>query len=81
MPADRPLISLRRIHKRFANGVTALQDADLQLHAGEFVSLLGPSGCGKSTVLRLVAGLDRPSRGEIDAPALADDGEIGRAHV
>jgi NitT/TauT family transport system ATP-binding protein len=81
MPADPPLISLRRVHKRYANGVSALQDVDLQLHAGEFVSLLGPSGCGKSTVLRLVAGLERPSSGEIDAPALAADGAADTAFV
>jgi NitT/TauT family transport system ATP-binding protein len=74
MPADPPLISLRRVHKRFAHGVDALIDVDLHLHAGEFVALLGPSGCGKSTVLRLVAGLDTPSGGEIVSPALAADG-------
>lgn len=81
MPADPPLISLRRVDKRFANGVTALRDVSLQLQAGEFVSLLGPSGCGKSTVLRLVAGLDRPSGGEIDAPALAAGGAADTACV
>lgn len=81
MPADPPLISLRRVHKRFGNGVDALRDVDLQVHAGEFVALLGPSGCGKSTVLRLVAGLDRPSSGEVDAPALAADGFADTAFV
>ena len=44
-----------------------LQDIDLNVAPGEFVALLGPSGCGKSTLLRLIAGLDRPSRGEIFA--------------
>lgn len=81
MSAARPPISLRRVHKRFANGVSALHDVDLQLHAGEFVSLLGPSGCGKSTVLRLIAGLDAPSSGEIESPALAAGGAADTAFV
>jgi NitT/TauT family transport system ATP-binding protein len=66
---ERPLISLQAVDKRFPNGVTALQGVDLQVCEREFVSLLGPSGCGKSTVLRLVAGLDRPSAGNIATPA------------
>lgn len=45
---------------------TALEDLDLQVEAGEFVSLIGPSGCGKSTVLRLTAGLIRPTSGTIE---------------
>ena len=67
---ERPLISLHGVDKRFANGVMALQGVGLQVAEREFVSLLGPSGCGKSTVLRLVAGLERPSAGQIDSPAV-----------
>ena len=67
-----PLISLSSVDKRFASGTVALQSASLEVRAGEFVSLLGPSGCGKSTVLRLVAGLDQPTAGRVDAPAWRD---------
>jgi NitT/TauT family transport system ATP-binding protein len=46
-----------------------LRPVNLQLRAGEFVSLLGPSGCGKSTLLKLVAGLLRPSQGQVSVQA------------
>jgi NitT/TauT family transport system ATP-binding protein len=66
MPA---LISLQDVHKQFATGVVALQQVSIDVNEQEFVSLLGPSGCGKSTILRLVAGLDRPSSGQVTSPA------------
>ncbi len=64
-----PLIEVDAVSKVYEAGsvgeVAALQDISLQVAAGEFVSILGPSGCGKSTLLMLVAGLYRPSGGEI----------------
>ncbi len=48
-----------------ANEVTALQDIDLSVGTGEFVSLIGPSGCGKSTLLRVIADLTSATRGEL----------------
>ncbi|WP_316667911.1 ABC transporter ATP-binding protein [uncultured Propionibacterium sp.] len=51
-----------------------LDDVSLSVRPGRFVSLVGPSGCGKSTLLRLIAGLDRPIRGEIYADGHSVDG-------
>jgi NitT/TauT family transport system ATP-binding protein len=58
-------IELSEVDKRFANGVEAVRTLSVQIAPGQFVSLLGPSGCGKSTVLRLIAGLERPSAGKV----------------
>lgn len=58
------IIKLKVVTKRFGP-VTILNEFDLSIKDGEFVVLLGPSGCGKSTILRLIAGLEPPSLGEI----------------
>ncbi|HEY0218395.1 MAG TPA: ABC transporter ATP-binding protein [Afipia sp.] len=56
-------VSLHGVTKTYANDVLALGPIELNVHEGEFVSLLGPSGCGKTTVLRIIAGLTEPSGG------------------
>lgn len=53
------------VHKRFASGLVGVDDVTLALEQGRTYALLGPSGCGKTTLLRLVAGLEVPDRGEI----------------
>jgi multiple sugar transport system ATP-binding protein len=58
-------IALQHVSKVFKDGTAAVADLDLQVADGEFCVLRGPSGCGKSTVLRLIAGLERPTRGTI----------------
>lgn len=73
-----PLLRVDGVSMAFENGTLALDDIDLAVEAGAFVSLIGPSGCGKSTLLRLIAGLIQPSRGRIiRAPALEAMGGIG----
>ena len=57
-------IRVEHVTKQFGD-VTAVDDVDLEVGAGEFFSLLGPSGCGKTTTLRLVAGFEHPSSGRI----------------
>jgi len=57
-------LELVGIRKEFP-GFVAIEDLDLKIPAGEFFALLGPSGCGKTTTLRLVAGLDTPTKGKI----------------
>lgn len=59
-------IELRSLSKIFAPSLLTLENLDLQISAGEFVSVMGPSGCGKSTLLRLIAGLEIPSRGSVN---------------
>lgn len=57
-------LTLEDIHKKFGS-VVAARDVNLDLPAGQFVCFLGPSGCGKTTLLRLIAGLENPTRGRI----------------
>jgi spermidine/putrescine transport system ATP-binding protein len=57
-------VEFRRITKRFGS-LTAVSAVNLQVHKGEFLSLLGPSGCGKTTSLRMIAGFEQPDDGEL----------------
>jgi len=57
-------IRLNNLHKSFADFV-AVQDSSLVIEDGSFFVLLGPSGCGKTTTLRMIAGLELPTSGEI----------------
>ena len=64
-----PVVRVAGVDKTFGTdtgGVHALQDIDLAIDQGEFISLIGPSGCGKSTLLRLIGDLTSPSSGSIE---------------
>src|ERR1700722_3726653 len=59
-----PILQLRNVSKRFPTH-TAVNDVSLEILPGEFFSLLGPSGCGKTTTLRMIAGFESPTSGEV----------------
>ena len=69
-------LKLCGIAKKFG-AFTALEGLDLEIRSGELVSLLGPSGCGKTTTLRLISGLDVPTRGQI----LFDDRDVSAVSI
>ena len=59
------IIELRHVTRSFEDGFNAVTDFNLEVKRGEFVTFLGPSGCGKTTTLRMIAGFDLPTSGEI----------------
>lgn len=65
---NRPMIDMRGVEKLYKTAIgdyRALTDVDLQIQAGEFVSIIGKSGSGKTTLLNMITGIDRPSNGEV----------------
>jgi NitT/TauT family transport system ATP-binding protein len=81
--SEQPVVRIERVTKTFPRGsVTALENIDLDLHPGEFVSLIGPSGCGKSTLLRVIGDLTPPTAGTVTvngkpARQAREDGDYG----
>jgi NitT/TauT family transport system ATP-binding protein len=75
--AAETLLELRAVSRRFENGTLALREVSLAISRGSFVSLLGASGCGKSTILRLIAGLLKPSEGALEWPAAQQRPRLG----
>ena len=65
MAGKEKIIELKNITKTYDNGFTAVSDFNLYVNKGEFVTFLGPSGCGKTTTLRMIAGFELPTSGEI----------------
>ncbi len=58
-------LSLKNITKIYPNGVVAVKDFNLEISDKEFIIFVGPSGCGKSTTLRMIAGLEEITSGEL----------------
>ncbi|MGA8488625.1 MAG: ATP-binding cassette domain-containing protein, partial [Gaiella sp.] len=65
MSTAQSVVEIQGLTKSFRTGVTALQDIDLEIAPGEFISLIGPSGCGKSTLLRIIGDLVEPTSGSL----------------
>ncbi|HVF64959.1 MAG TPA: ABC transporter ATP-binding protein [Casimicrobiaceae bacterium] len=78
--ADAPIVAIRKLSKYYTRGdqlIPVLIEIDFDVNAGDYIALMGPSGSGKSTLLNLIAGIDKPSSGEIliggvDITQLAD---------
>src|SRR5215510_7759477 len=73
-PSDSPIIDLRQVVKTFdtpSGPFTALRNINLQVRAGERIAVVGKSGSGKSTLINLIAGIDRPSAGEVSVAGAA----------
>ncbi|HZD04147.1 MAG TPA: ATP-binding cassette domain-containing protein, partial [Longimicrobiales bacterium] len=72
--SGEPLVELREVTKAYpapGGAFLALRGVDLQVRAGEFVAVIGKSGSGKSTLLNTVAGIDRPTSGEVHVAGTA----------
>lgn len=65
MNTERPFLSLRHVEKIYPNGEKAVYDFNLDINKKEFIVIVGPSGCGKSTTLRMIAGLEDITSGDI----------------
>ena len=65
MEEKKTIIELKNVCKSFEDGVTVVDDFNLDVKEGEFITILGPSGCGKTTTLRMIAGFELPTSGQI----------------
>ena len=63
-------LSLKNVTKKYPNGFVAVKDFNLEIADKEFIIFVGPSGCGKSTTLRMIAGLEDISSGELGSSAI-----------
>ncbi len=81
MPATVEVQNVSVVYPSAENTVTALDRVSLNIHEGEFVSLIGPSGCGKTTLLRVIADLEQVSSGSVRVNGLSSrDARLARAY-
>ena len=66
-------LKLRNLGKSYGGGIQAVAGASVDIADGEFIVLVGPSGCGKSTILRMIAGLETITTGEVEIAASTSD--------
>lgn len=81
MSAPAPAMRVRSLSRTYRDGdrsVLAVQDTNLDIPEGKFVTLVGPSACGKSTLLNLFCGLDQPDSGSIETPSQGEGALLGR---
>lgn len=62
---EKPILKLLSIDKTYDDGFQAIENFNLEIFKGEFVTLLGPSGCGKTTMLKIIGGFEKPTKGKI----------------
>ena len=82
-PQRQPLVAIRNLSKYYTRGdqvIPVLVGIDLDVFAGDFVALMGPSGSGKSTLLNLIAGIDKPTAGQIKVHGV-DIARLGEADL
>ncbi len=75
------MLEIKNLTHVYGDGYTALDDVNLRVDAGELVSIVGPSGCGKSTLMRCIAGLQRPTGGEVSLDGTRLEGVPGNLAV
>ncbi|MDZ4367436.1 MAG: ABC transporter ATP-binding protein, partial [Afipia sp.] len=63
--SEAPLIQIKNVSKLYGGTVKAVDEVSLDVHRGEFFALLGPSGCGTTTLLRMLAGFEIPTAGQV----------------
>ena len=73
-------ISLKNICKKYPNGFEAVKDFNMEIADKEFIIFVGPSGCGKSTTLRMIAGLEDISSGDLLIDGKRDDEGTGKGY-
>jgi ABC-2 type transport system ATP-binding protein len=81
--ATTPIVSISKLSKTYASGLSALKSVDLEIRKGEILALLGPNGAGKTTLINVVCGIVTPSAGEVrvDGSDIVRDYRAARARI